>query len=92
MSYEVDVVVRGAVGQDNGVLLALGECKWGQVMEVGHLERLRGIRDLLAGRGTDVSQVRIVCSGGAGFTPELRAAEKRGEAVLVDLDRLYGGE
>ncbi|MFE3830605.1 hypothetical protein [Streptomyces sp. NPDC059092] len=78
-SYEVDVVVHGAAGQ-------------GQVMGVGHLERLRGIRDLPAGRGTDVSQVRLVCFGGAGFAPELRAAGERGEAVLVDLDRLYGGE
>ncbi|MFE3738783.1 ATP-binding protein [Streptomyces sp. NPDC059134] len=92
VSYEVDVVVHGAVGQDNGVLLGLGECKWGQTMGVGHLERLRGIRDLLAGRGTEVSQARLVCFGAAGFTPELRAAGERGEAVLVDLDRLYGGE
>ncbi|GAA1187031.1 hypothetical protein GCM10009654_50750 [Streptomyces hebeiensis] len=36
-SYDADVVVHGAVGQDNGVLLALGECEWGQIMGTGDL-------------------------------------------------------
>ncbi|MFE1883136.1 ATP-binding protein [Streptomyces diastatochromogenes] len=91
-SYELDVVVRGAVGQDGGVLLSLGEAKWDQVMGVGHLERLRRAATLLAGRGVDMSAVRLACYSGAGFTEELRAAGKRGEVVLVDLARLYSGE
>lgn len=45
-----DVVVRGAVGQDNGVLLSLGEAKWDQIMGMGHLERLRHAQALIAGR------------------------------------------
>ncbi|WP_199924573.1 ATP-binding protein [Streptomyces sp. WM6386] len=90
--YEIDVVVRGAVGQDNGVLLALGEAKWDQVMGLGHLERLRRVAALLAGRGTDVSAVRLACFSGAGFSADLRAAESRGDVVLVDLERLYEGE
>ncbi|MDO0911526.1 hypothetical protein QQM39_11900 [Streptomyces sp. DT2A-34] len=59
--YEIDVVVRGAVDQDNGVLLSLGEAKWDQVMGTGHLERLRHAQALLAGRGVDVSAVRPAC-------------------------------
>ncbi|MCI3273339.1 hypothetical protein [Streptomyces cylindrosporus] len=34
----IDVVVRGAAGQDNGVLLSLGEAKWDQAMGVAHLD------------------------------------------------------
>ncbi|MEH0418239.1 ATP-binding protein [Streptomyces sp. B21-083] len=91
-SHEIDVVVRGAVGQDNGVLLSLGEAKWDQTMGMGHLERLRQAERLLAERGVDTSAVRLACYSGAGFTDDLRAVEKRGEVVLVDLGRLYTGE
>jgi AAA+ ATPase superfamily predicted ATPase len=91
-SHEVDVVVRGAVGQDNGVLLSLGEAKWDQVMGIAHLDRLRHIKSLLAARGLDVSQVRLACYSGAGFTDGLRAAGAAGEVILVDLVRLYTGE
>ncbi|MEV1083526.1 hypothetical protein AB0I98_35815 [Streptomyces sp. NPDC050211] len=92
-SHEVDVVVRGAVGQGNGVLLSLGEAKWDRVMSTGHLDRLRHIKSLLAGRGQDVSAVRLACYSGAGFTDDLRAAaDAAGDVVLVDLGRLYGGE
>lgn len=90
--HEIDVVVRGAVGQDNGVLLSLGEAKWDQVMGVGHLERLRHAKALLAERGVDTSAARLACYSGAGFTGELRVAEKQGDVVLVDLARLYEGE
>ncbi|MEV6510785.1 ATP-binding protein [Streptomyces sp. NPDC051642] len=91
-AHEIDVVVRGAVGQDNGVLLSLGEAKWDQVMGMGHLERLRHAATLLTERGVDTSAVRPACYSGAGFTDELLAAGDRGEAVLVDLKRLYRGE
>lgn len=90
--HEIDVVVRGAVGQDSGVLLSLGEAKWDQVMGLGHLERLRHVTALLAGRGVDISAVRLACYSGAGFTDDLRAVGERGEVVLVDLARLYEGE
>ncbi|MFF2331080.1 MULTISPECIES: ATP-binding protein [unclassified Streptomyces] len=90
--HEVDVVVRGAVGQDNGVLLSLGEAKWDQVMGERHLERLRHIEQLLAGRGVDTSAVRLACYSGAGFTDDLRRAQARGEVLLVDLRRLYAAE
>ena len=73
------------------VPLSVGLAHWDEVMDVRHLERLRRILDLLAARGEDVAQVRPACYSGAGFTTELRAAEARGDVVLVDLDRLYHG-
>ncbi|MER5222757.1 AAA family ATPase [Streptomyces flaveus] len=90
-SHEVDVVVRGAVGQDHGILLSIGEAKWNKVMDVRHLDRLRHILGLLASRGIDTSHARPACYSGIGFTPALQEAAERGEAVLVDLGRLYGG-
>jgi hypothetical protein len=80
------------VGQDNGVLLSLGEAKWDQIMGMGHLERLRRAAALLAGRGVDTSAVRLACYSGAGFTDDPCAAGRRGDVVLVDLARLYEGE
>jgi len=61
-------------------------------MGMGHLDRLRHAEALLAERGVDTSAVRLACYSGAGFTDDLPAAATRGEVVLVDLDRLYGGE
>ncbi|MEU2384406.1 ATP-binding protein [Streptomyces sp. NPDC012461] len=90
-TLEADVVVHGAVGQDQGILLSVGEAKWHKVMHLGHLQRLRRILELLQARGVDTSRARPACYSGAGFAPELRDAEKRGEVVLVDLHRLYHG-
>ena len=92
ISHELDVVVRGAVGQDTGILLSIGEAKWNKVMDLRHLERLRHVLTLLAARGEDISRTVPACYSAAGFTPDLRAAETRGEVVLVDLNRLYHGE
>ncbi|MEU6574970.1 hypothetical protein [Streptomyces sp. NPDC046805] len=39
----------------------------------------------------DTSHAVPGCYSGAGFTPELRDAADRGDVVLVDLERLYGG-
>ncbi|MPY63543.1 AAA family ATPase, partial [Streptomyces spongiae] len=90
-SHEVDVVVRGAIGQDQGILLSVGEAKWNKVMDVRHLDRIRHILGLLAARGIDTSHARPACYSGVGFTPDLHAAATRNEVVLVDLQRLYGG-
>jgi hypothetical protein len=89
--HEVDVVVHGAVGQDQGILLSVGEAKWQKVMDLSHLERLRHILGLLSGKGVDTSHAKPACYSGVGFSPELRAAAERGEVVLVDLERLYRG-
>jgi hypothetical protein len=91
-SHEVDVVVHGIVGQETGILLSVGEVKWDREMGLRDLERLRRILTLIEARGTDVSRAVPACFSGAGFTAELRAAERRREVVLVDLERLYDGD
>jgi hypothetical protein len=88
---EVEVVVRGQAGARPGALLSVGLARWKEVMDVQHLARLRHVLDLLAARGDDIGQARPACYSGAGFDPGLRAAEARGEVVLVGLDRLYQG-
>lgn len=90
-THQVDVVIHGAIGQDKGILLSVGEAKWHKTMDVRHLDRLRHIIGLLATRGIDTTHTRPACYSGVGFTPELRAAAARGEAVLIDLPRLYSG-
>ncbi|WP_255919521.1 hypothetical protein [Streptomyces humicola] len=57
-------------------------------MGVEYLKRLRRVLTLLAARGEDLSHALPVYSG-AGFTPELRAAEARGEVIMVGLDQLH---
>lgn len=84
--HEVDVI---AIASD-GRLLTLGEAKFGTVMGVGHLDRLRRVRQLLERSGRDVSGTRLLCFSGAGFTPEL-VAEAGDDVALVDLDRVYTG-
>jgi AAA+ ATPase superfamily predicted ATPase len=83
-THEVDVVALDA----GGGVLALGEAKLGEVMGVGHLDRLRRVRELL---GRRAEGARLLCFSGAGFAADLRAEARRGNVELVDLDRLYGG-
>ncbi|MFH0243059.1 ATP-binding protein [Streptomyces sp. HK10] len=85
------VVVRGPAGERPGALLSVGLARWDEVLDVTHLERLRGLIAHLAAHGEDTARTRPACYSGAGFTPALRAAEADGEVLLVGLDRLYGG-
>lgn len=92
-AHEIDVVAfAGGNGKGRPVLL-LGEAKWGRTMDGADLARLRRARELLAKRDVaDVARCRLACFSGAGFSRELRSAERDGEVVLVDLERLYHGE
>ncbi|MCP2361856.1 AAA+ ATPase superfamily predicted ATPase [Nonomuraea thailandensis] len=89
---EVDVVALAA--QEPGRprrILSLGEAKWGDVMGRHHLERLARARTLLEQKGYDTRGTVLACYGGAGFSPELRAAAGDDDHVrLVGIDRLYG--
>lgn len=91
--HQIDVVAfGGAEGRRRPVLL-LGEAKWGRLMDLPDLARLRRARTLLAERAVvDVERCRLACFSGAGFTPALAAAERAGEVLLVDLERLYRGD
>jgi uncharacterized protein len=88
---EVDVVVLGpGVPGEPRRVLSLGEAKWGEAMDVRHLERLRRARDLLSVKGYDTAATVLACYSGAGFSDglaSLAATEPR--VLLVGLDRLY---
>jgi uncharacterized protein len=90
---EVDVAVLSAGIPDvPRRVLSLGEAKWGEVMGLGHLDRLRRARDLLSVRGHEAADAILACYGGAGFTAELRTvAATDPRVLLVDLARLYQG-
>ncbi|MGH3165039.1 MAG: AAA family ATPase [Trebonia sp.] len=88
---EVDVAVLGPArpGEPRRVI-SLGEAKWGEVMGMRHIERLRRARALLAVKGYDTADTTLVCYSGAGFDLAPQDAGRSGDVLLVDLDRLYG--
>lgn len=87
----VDVVAVGYADNSRPPLLGLGEAKWNETMGVGHLDRLRSIRQLVSrGDRYDTSATRLLCFSGVGFSPGLQEAQARGEVELVGLDELYG--
>lgn len=95
MSHELDVVALARQDGARHAVLAIGEAKWSEPMGLGHLRRLRHVRELLRARDDcDASATRLLCFSGSGFSAELRAeaAAAREEIILVDLDRLYHGE
>jgi AAA+ ATPase superfamily predicted ATPase len=72
-------------------ILSLGEAKWDKSMNLGHLERLRRARGLLAVKGYDTNATRLTCYSGAGFDSDLReVADAEPLVLLVGLDELYG--
>jgi hypothetical protein len=91
-NHEIDVAVIGIADSGKPPLLAIGEAKWNDTIGVGHIDRLRQIRDLitLAGR-YDTSGTRLFCCTGADFNENARAAEEVASDIkLVDLKTLYG--
>lgn len=71
-------------------MLSLGEAKWGEVIGLPHLDRLRRARDLLSVKGHNTAETVLACYSGAGFTDDLRtAAAADPRIILVDLERLY---
>jgi hypothetical protein len=89
--HQVDVAVLRHADGATPLLLAIGEAKWNEQMGLGHLERLRRIRDLLAGNEKlDTARTRLVCFSGAGFTDDLKEHRQRDEVDLVGLADLYG--
>ncbi len=73
-------------------MLSLGEAKWGEVMGVRHVERLRRARELLAGKGFDTRDTVLACYSGAGFDPELRASISSDQVLTIGLGELYKPE
>jgi uncharacterized protein len=87
------VVVLGRDNNDQERVLAIGEVKWHETMDVQHLDRLRHIRGLLtAQRRHGAATARLLCFSGAGFTPELaREADRSGDVRLLTPADLYAG-
>lgn len=90
-SHEVDVVVHGLTDENRRVILGVGEAKWGDVMGLGHLDRLRRVRGLLTSAGrAGAATAKLACFSGAGFTADLVAeADRSGDVVLVGAADLY---
>lgn len=88
---EVDVAVLGpGVPGEPRRVLSLGEAKWGEVMDVRQLDRLRRARDLLSVKGYDTAATILACYSGVGFSDGLRSlAATDPRVLLVDPDRLY---
>jgi len=87
---EIDVAVLGPAGPgEPRQVISLGEAKWGKVMGLRHVERLRRARALLTVKGYDTAGASLACYSGAGFDPALQAATAGGDVLLVGVDRLY---
>jgi AAA+ ATPase superfamily predicted ATPase len=89
---EIDVAaVEPGSGAGRSSVALLGEAKWGTVMGMKHLERLRRAREILTQRGAaDTGGCRLACFSGAGFSDALRAeAARDGDVLLIGLDDLY---
>lgn len=90
---EIDVaVVEAGTGARKPTVALLGEAKWGTVMGVGHLAKLRRAREALADRGMDVARCVLACFSAAGFSDALRAevSQEREPVLLLGLEELYG--
>jgi AAA+ ATPase superfamily predicted ATPase len=92
-THEIDVVALGPDSDDRDALLAIGEAKWGEIMGIPHLERLRHIRGLLAAHQRHgAATARLLCFSGTGFTTELTQEAAHADDVrLVTLGDLYTG-
>jgi uncharacterized protein len=90
---QVDVAVFGFDDADRQAILAIGEAKWHEIMDMAHLERLRHIRGLLTAQGRrGAARARLLCFSGAGFTAELTDEAARSTDVrLLSLADLYSG-
>lgn len=92
--HQVDVVGL-ALGQRRQArqprIVVLGEAKSAsRPRTVADIERLDRIRALLVARGVRAESARLAVFGRSGFDTDLRRlGRKRGDVVLVDLERLY---
>src|SRR5262249_29375791 len=85
---DVDVAVLGRAGPGQPPqVISIGEAKWGKVMGVRHLERLRRARALLTVKGYDTAGATLACYSGSGFDPALQAAGRDGDVLLIGADR-----
>jgi len=82
------VVLAPAAPSASRRVLSLGEAKYGEVMGIKHVERLRRARDLLSQRGYDTREVVLACYSAAGFSRELLSTDDP-RLRLIGPDELY---
>ena len=89
--HQLDVVVAadeaGTAPADRTVL-AIGEAKAGEVIDLSHLRRLEQARSAL---GSRAAQALLLLVGSAFSTDMEAVAATRSDVELVNLDRLYNG-
>lgn len=90
-TYEIDVIALGLDENDRQTLLGIGEVNWGDIMGLGHLDRLTRIRALLTAQNRlGAATARLLLYSAAGFTDELRARAAADPGIaLVDAETLY---
>lgn len=94
--FEIDVVADSAdtrPGDGRPILLAIGEAKGGTApIGIDAVRRLERLRKLLERRAI-VEETRLVLFARSGFRPDVIAeGRRRSDLLLVDLERLYGGD
>lgn len=72
-------------------MLSLGEAKWVETVDIGHLRRLQRAAGLLAARDYDTRDTILACYSAAGFGPDLREQASRdpGRVCLIGPGDLY---
>lgn len=89
-SHQIDVAAFGNGPDGRRVLLAIGEAKWAETIGLGHLDRLRRVRDLLVRAGHPGAETaRLVLFGSTEPSQHLRAPAARTEVQLIGLNELY---
>jgi len=89
-SHQIDVAAFGNDLDGRRVLLAIGEAKWAETIGMGHLARLRRIRELLIRTGQPGAETaELLLFGAAEPAPQLRASAANGEVQLIGLNDLY---
>ncbi len=87
--YQVDVVVaREGTEPSERPIVAIGEAKSGQTLDVTHLRRLERTRASLGSRAT---RAKLLLFGPSVHETLRQEAQKRDDIELIDIDRLYQG-
>jgi uncharacterized protein len=89
-SHQVDVAAFGHDHDGRRVLLAIGEAKWAEPIGMGHLARLRRIKELLTRAGQPGAETaQLFLFGAAEPSPRLRGPAADGDVQLIGLYELY---
>jgi uncharacterized protein len=89
-SLQIDVAAFGNDADGRRVLLAIGEAKWAETIGMGHLARLKRVRDLLVRSGRPGAEsARLLLFGSTEPSPQLRTSAADGDVQLIGLNDLY---